>query len=504
MSDNRAHMSDLAFFAVLLSTVALVWIFPVFPTQDGPAHLENARLLVEVLRGNAEVQRFFTLDRFSPNWVSHLVLAPLLLIVPAAIAEKIVLTIATVLVPLGFRKAVRALGGPEALALLSLPFAHSFLLTMGFLNFCAAVGTALFVVAQWSRPSSSVLGTAIGLTLTYLLHPVAFVYAAAMLAALALVRGRAWWGPTALAMLPGIVLVFVFLGGHGSTSTGGGPERWPLFATLGVLVSFAPIERTLSTSFWILLGAVAVFEACRLPWKRSWRDGLLLAVVPFLALTFSVPFFLAGGAYLPERFLLCGALALALWIGTRAPGELLPPMLGGAAAVIAVAMNVARVPALRERNDAIADYTSIADALPAGALVLPVNGSMSGERHDGSTSVTKVDSMRHAIGYVAISRGVIDLANYQPNTGHFPLRWNEPLTPFGRLFTAADLEQIPPPVDLLRYERETGIAVDAVLLWDFGDRAKPEVARLYADLDRGGYAEVARSESGRTTVWERP
>src|SRR5436190_1618897 len=193
MSDNRAHMSDLAFFAVLLSTVALVWIFPVFPTQDGPAHLENARLLVELLRGNAEVGRFFAFDRFSPNWISHLVLAPLLLIV---------------------------------------------------------------------------------------------------LVAMALFRGRAWWRPTALAMLPGVVLVFAFLGGHESTESGGGPERWPLFSTLGVLVSFAPIERTLSTILWILLGAVAVFEACRLPRKRSWRDGLLLAAVPFLALTFTAPFFL--------------------------------------------------------------------------------------------------------------------------------------------------------------------------------------------------------------------
>jgi len=503
MSDNRAHMSDFAFFAVLASTVALVWIFPVFPTQDGPAHLENARLLVELLRGNADVARFFSFDRFSPNWVSHLVLAPLLFVAPAAVAEKIVLTIATVLVPLGFRKALRALGGPPALALLALPFAHSFLLTMGFLNFCAAVGAALFVVARWSRPNSSTVGTAIGLTLTYFLHPVAFVYAAAMLVAMALVRGRAWWRPTALAILPGIVLVFVFLGGHETTSTGGGPERWPLFATLGVLVSFAPIEQTLSTFLWILLGAVAVFETCRLPWKRSWRDGLLLAAVPFLVLTFAAPFFLAGGAYLPERFLLCGALTLALWIGTRAPGELLPPILGSVAALIAVAMNVARVPALRERNDQIADYTSVADALPSGALVLPVNGSMSGERHDGSLGVTKVDSMRHAIGYLAISRGVIDLANYQPNTGHFPLRWNDAATPFGRMFTQADLEQVPPPVDLLRYERETGIAVDAVLLWDLADRAKPEVARLYADLDRGGYSEVARSESGRTTVWTR-
>src|SRR6185436_9776577 len=212
MSDNRAQMSDLAFFAVLASTVALVWIFPVFPTQDGPAHLENARLLVDLLRGNAEVTRLFSFDRFSPNWVSHLVLAPLLFVVPAAVAEKIVLTIATVLVPLGFRKAIRALGGPPALALLGLPFAHSFLLTMGFLNFCAAVGVALFVVARWSRPDSGTVGRASGLTLTYPLHPVAFVYGAAMLVAMARVRGRAWGRPTALAILPGIVLVFVFLG----------------------------------------------------------------------------------------------------------------------------------------------------------------------------------------------------------------------------------------------------------------------------------------------------
>src|SRR4029079_8413934 len=132
---------------------------------------------------------------------------------------------------------------------------------------------------------------------------------------------------------------------------------------------------------WILLGTVAVFEACRIPRKRSWRDGLLLAAVPFLALTFTAPFFLAGGAYVPERFLFCGALTVALWIGTRAPGELLPPILGAVAALIAVAMNVARVPALRERNDQIADYTSVASTFPPGALVLPLNGSMSGERH---------------------------------------------------------------------------------------------------------------------------
>jgi hypothetical protein len=311
-----------------------------------------------------------------------------MMIVPAVVAEKIVLTIATVLVPLGFRKALRSLGGRPVLALLSLPFAHSFLLTMGFLNFCAAVGVALFVVAQWSRPSSSVVGTAIGLTLTYLLHPVAFLHAAAMLVAMALVRGRAWWGPTALALLPGVALVLAFLGSHGGPTPGEGPDRWTLFATLGVLVSFAAIERALSTLFWIFLGAVAVFEACRLPWKRSWRDGLLLAVVPFVVLTFTAPFFFAGGAYLPERFLLCGALTLALWVGTRAPGKLLPPILGTVAAGIAVAINVVRLPALRERNDALADYTSIAHALPAGALVLPANGSMAGERHDGGTSVT--------------------------------------------------------------------------------------------------------------------
>jgi hypothetical protein len=268
-------------------------------------------------------------------------------------------------------------------------------------------------------------------------------------------------------------------------------------------VSFATIEQALSTFFWVLLGAIAVFEAWRLPWKRSWRDGLLLAAVPFLVLTFVAPFFLAGGAYLPERCLLCGALTLALWIGTRAPGELLPRILGGVGALIAVAMNLARVPEIRERNDAIADYTSIAESLPPGAVVLPVNGSVSGERHGPGTSVTKVDSMRHAVGYLAVSRGVIDLANYQPNTGHFPLRWNDAVTPFGRAFSAAGLEEVPPSVDLLRYERETGVAVDAVLLWDFGDRANPPIAFLYSELERGGFSEVARSESGRTRVWAR-
>lgn len=46
--------------------------------------------------------------------------------------------------------------------------------------------------------------------------------------------------------------------------------------------------------------------------------------------------------------------------------------------------------------------------------------------------------------------------------------------------------------------------IDAVLLYDMVDRTNPDVARLYEDLDKGGYAEVARSTSGRTVVWARP
>jgi hypothetical protein len=499
----RDRVADVAFFTVLALHLALVWAFPVFPTQDGPAHLENAALLGRVLQHDPVALRFLALDRFSPNWLSQLVLLPLMGVFPLAIAEKILLSLATIGLPLGFRSALGSLGGPRVLALLVLPFVHNFLFSMGFTNFAIGVGLAFFVMgrAVAEPPVRPVRNLALGALGVYLCHPVAFGFLAGTLVLLAAFRGRETWRPTIGVLAPAAIFFALFLGGGAHEAGGvGGTARPAVFGTLGVLVSYAPSEVKLSTLFWMLLGAVGLFETARLVSQRSWRDGLLLAAVALLAAFFVVPFSVGGGAYLPERFLFLGALTLALWIGTRAPGELLPPVLGGMGALVAVGLLTVRVGPVAERNEALDEYLSVGSMLPAEAVVVAVNGTRAGQV---PSQIPKVDSLMHAVGYLAAERRLVELGNYQPDTGHFPLRYTAETNPFGRLMTRAEAEQAPPPVDLARYERETGIAVDYVLWWDRAQvEGEPAVAELEADL-RAAYALVGTSSGGRMQVYRR-
>src|SRR6185436_12721844 len=95
-----------AFFILQL---APVWALRYFPTQDGPSHLENANILLLLQRGDPPIFReYFSINTApTPNWLGHAVLAGLILIAGPMIAEKLMLTLYIVALPLAVRYAFR-------------------------------------------------------------------------------------------------------------------------------------------------------------------------------------------------------------------------------------------------------------------------------------------------------------------------------------------------------------------------------------------------------------
>src|SRR5438876_8283038 len=88
-----------ALFAFLLAVhLAPVWSFAVFPSQDGPAHLENANVIRRYHEPAGVLFReYYVLNgRLEPNWVGHLALAGLLRVVPPATAEKLLVSLCVV------------------------------------------------------------------------------------------------------------------------------------------------------------------------------------------------------------------------------------------------------------------------------------------------------------------------------------------------------------------------------------------------------------------------
>lgn len=231
-----SRREPLLFWALLLVHLAPVWAFPYLPTTDGPAHLANADILRKYHDPSLPaLRRFYLISATpSPNLVGHLLLAGLLYVVPPLAAEKLVVSLIVVLLPLSARYAVRSIR-PRAAALsfLAFPLVYSFLLGQGFYNFCLSLAAFFFLVGYWVRRRESLAGrrpwsaAVCLLALSFVLyacHLFSLLMACGVLAALA-----GWWwlrewarsgrptGPalrrlvvTGAALLPSVAMALAF------------------------------------------------------------------------------------------------------------------------------------------------------------------------------------------------------------------------------------------------------------------------------------------------------
>jgi hypothetical protein len=110
------------------------------PIQDLPQHAAAVRVLHEFSEPRFGFQRFFELSLGSTQYLSVYACAWLLTgLFGVVVALKLVLAIALGALPYAMRALLRALGKPEAYALLVLPLAYNSQLILGFLNFIAGL-----------------------------------------------------------------------------------------------------------------------------------------------------------------------------------------------------------------------------------------------------------------------------------------------------------------------------------------------------------------------------
>src|ERR1700730_14006611 len=134
-----------AFLALVVIPIIPVWAFHFFPSQDGPAHLENAMALLRYA-GDPLLREYYVINRLTiPNWFGHAVAAGLFSFSPPIVAEKILLTGYLILLPLGFRYAISNRARLLGMSFLIFPFVQAFHYQMGFWNFSWSV--ALFCLS---------------------------------------------------------------------------------------------------------------------------------------------------------------------------------------------------------------------------------------------------------------------------------------------------------------------------------------------------------------------
>ena len=515
------------FTALLVLHVAPLALFPYLPTRDGPTHLEAAQILLRYHEpSEAALRQWFHLALpLAPNWLGHALLAAASLVMPPLVAEKALLAAFVVGLPLAARRALTAVR-PDAgfLAVLTLPFTYTWLLHMGFYNFCLSLPLFFLAVASWVREraaSAAGLLRLMGwLTLLYFAHPVSLLLAAALLLTLA-----AWAGVidvlearrlrlalryaarqatrrllrTALAFVPAAALLLAWVEGRHHPAFVRLPPRRLLgeLARLDVLVSFEPAEA------WPAAGAALCFVTLLLaaPCLRAREgrsqegDGWLLGAGVCVATYLLAPVGFAGGSYVTPRLALFPFFALLLWFASiRWPAPARTAVAVASAAITASSLAL-HVRSYRNANDLLAEYLTARPWLEAGTTVLPLH-----YRHE-DTTFPKVDVLAHAAAYLAVSRHTIDLVFYEgASHGIFPVSFRPGVNPYRLL--GDNPESTPPCVDLEAYMRRSGRTIDTVLTWKRQRDPGTECAAFTEEQLRRRYRRVHVSSPRRLLeVW---
>jgi len=416
-----------------------------FPTADGPTHLYNAWLWKTMLLHPEDFAHHVLAfnPNPEPNYLSHLLLVGLLTIAPPWLAEKLLLLLYVVGLPLALRYALRSSKqvGAGWVAILGYPFVYSVVLVWGFYNFCLSLALFLLAIGYWQRHTgrwrlASVAGFAGLVTLVYAAHPVTYLVAGLLFGLLALVanwprsaRLFAELGLLLLAHLPTLLLL-AWYAAHKGTATGQpaldyGTNLWQ-WLRLDPIHFFGSAEGSYR---WLVAGLLLVptLVVGRQIAQRKitgwptlpWAIGLLLLLGAYIAM----PDAIAGGSIIRPRWGLLSYLVILLGLAS-VPWSPRARLIGLVAGTVVAALLLSfRLPKFRAAQVGLAEYQALGPLLRPHASILPILYDTANQLPKSIPVNTYIPVLSEAVNYVAVERQLLSYDNYEASTGYFPLLW---------------------------------------------------------------------------------
>jgi hypothetical protein len=522
-------LEPLLFGLLTLAHLIPLWRFRYFSTNDGPAHLYNAWALKTLLFEPHSVLHHYLAINLNPepNYLSHLLLMGGLAVGPPWLAEKLVLTLCVVSLPLAVRYLV-ASWQPKAafLSILSFPFIYSVVFQFGFYNFCLSLALLLWVIGYWKRHVSiikprwqHVCGLTLGVSLLYAAHPLSYLVSGLILGVLAL--EQLYLSETAissnpqplrsllrslgilfLAYLPTLPLLGWYFWQKGTASS---QAAGSISQTLWAWVTLDPIhimqsaEGTYRRILAVVLFGLVLYSGWKHLQRRrvapawGWVVVSLLLVLAYINMPDSV----AGGGVIRPRLGLLSYLCLFGLLATVPYSSSIKWGLVVIGSVLSLALISFRAGKYQSINAGVEEFCSVVAYMPRGATFLPLNFGHAQQMPDGKQYGTYIDVFTHAGGYPSVERQLISVENYEAQTGYFPLVWKPGCDVLPRD------GQLPPtwsPTLVTPLARP-----DYVLVWASHDTPNPEP--ISAQTARRHLAQayrlVYRSRTGLAELYQR-
>ena len=451
-ASRRWGLIAFALFAV--PALAAIWCVPYFTTQDGPLHLLNAHITVELFKQPAAFGHLYAMRWYPlPYWGGHLLLTGLLSFTSERIADRTLMTLtslglATALVWLRWR--VAGWPGMAFVAPLALLLSLNMLWLLGLYSFLLGVGVMFITLGVWwaqrERMSAGpALALALLLIVGYLSHPVSLGLTVIALAVLGLATPGVNWRRLAWTAASGLPLVPLALIYRGLMQTGGevqvawegleswlSPRAWFNYARG---VDFLAIRAdagclpfaTQSTDWFGYVGPsqvaqvvipillVVTFFTMRKGAGRERRGWLILALLLFVVACFGpASFGNAHGSILRERILFVAMAASLPALDWRARHRLV--QVCGAGLIIAAILQVAFVwDYALYSNRVVKDFMQAKPFVGTGQRVEAVQIDTAGDY--------RANPLHNLASALGLGTGNIVWNNYAPCLYYFPVRF---------------------------------------------------------------------------------
>ncbi|MCI0414711.1 hypothetical protein L0222_18185 [bacterium] len=523
MAVNRER---LLFIFLLVLHVLPIWSVQYFPSQDGPSHVGNAVVLREYNEPHISIfRKYYRMnERPVPNWITHGLLAGLLYVASPLTAEKIVLSVYLLLLPVSLRFALSQIH-PESrtMSILVFPFLYNYLLHKGLYNFCYSIVLYFFVLGYWMKHLKN-FGAKQAIVLAALAVALYFSHLSSLLLACLAIFFLAIWFTSVellskenhgaantvvnrkaiisrlflplLSLLPALLLAVAFLL----------PEEKRVLGnqSVGVLLSnlwhLQPLVSFTEREIWLALFVVFLFVLILTKsilfkfFHRNWNrwDGFLVLSLCYFILYFFLPRRTTEGGMINDRMALFFLLTLILWFGAQTYKAWFMHGMRTIAVVLSLLFLVSHFVVYRALQDPMQEFLSGIDLIEPNTTLLPL--CFSPDVPAGWKMFSKVKMFRHTSGYIAAHRRVVVMDNYEGNRNSFPIQFREELNPYRFL---GGIEDVPPQVRLDSYEKRTGEKIDYVLVWKFSEtfRGNPNVKSISEQL-REEYKLIHRSDNG--------
>ena len=180
-------------------------------------------------------------------------------------------------------------------------------------------------------------------------------------------------------------------------------------------------------------------------WKQV-GGRLLLAGLSLVVAVFVVPNRMAGGSWMSHRLALWAALVTALWIASQCRNETGRRILWFTGLLVALGLLGLRSLSYAVLGAEIAEVVALGENLEPGEVLLPIELAPRGRGNQGQGLSVKTKPLLHVAGHLAARHGIVNLGNYQPRAGHFPVRLREEVNPL--VGTLLSIEGEPTAVEI--------------------------------------------------------